>query len=107
ASVYYHGPERSAPAVSKITHIGVDADTGVPGVVLVGAQLLVVLVQRHRHRPRAEGHSMAEEGAQRPSGDSLHERMGHIIGAQATVAEVDRGRVVERGVATRHPTPCQ
>src|SRR5207244_12485132 len=107
ACVYYHGPERSAPCVGIITHISVDADTGLPVVGLIGDQLLVVLVQRHRHRPGAEGHTMAVEGAQRPSGDSLHERMGHIIGAQATVAEVDRGRVVEWGVSPRHSTPVQ
>src|SRR5438876_1999103 len=50
---------------------------------------------------------MAVEGAQRPSGDSLHERMGHIKSAQATVGEVDRSRVVEWCVPTRHPTPVQ
>ena len=33
---------------------------------------------------------MAEKGAQRPSGDPLHQRVGRIVGAQATVDEVGR-----------------
>jgi len=49
---------------------------------------------------------MAEERAQRPSGDSLHERMAHIKGAEATGAEVGRASV-ERRVPTSYPAPVQ
>lgn len=49
---------------------------------------------------------MAEEGAQRPSGDALHQRVARIVGAQATGAEVGRTRV-ERGITTRYPAPVQ
>ncbi|PYK66607.1 MAG: hypothetical protein DME50_04915 [Verrucomicrobia bacterium] len=75
-------------------------------VGLVRTQLLIVLIQRDRHRARAQGESMAEEGAQRPSGDALHQRVGRIIGAQATGGEVGRADV-EGCVPTGHPAPVQ
>jgi hypothetical protein len=49
---------------------------------------------------------MAEEGAQRPSGDVLHQRVSRIVGTQATVGEVGRSHV-EWTVSTRYPAPVQ
>jgi hypothetical protein len=49
---------------------------------------------------------MAEEGAQRPSGDVLHQRVSRIVGAQAIVAKVGRAHV-EWTVTTRYPAPVQ
>ena len=77
-----------------------------PIVGLVRTQLLTVLIQRDRYRPRTQGESMPEEGAQRPSGDPLHQRVARIVGAQATGGEVGRAHV-ERRVPTRYPAPRQ
>ena len=78
-----------------------------PGVVLVGAQMLVVLVLRHRYRPGAEGKSMAVKGAQRSRRDACHQRVARIEAAQATGVEVDRAPLDEWAVPTRLPAPFQ
>src|SRR5206468_5163567 len=88
------------------TKVGVYPYARMPVVGLVRTQLLIVLIQRDRHRPRTQSESMPEEGAQRPSGDALHQRVARIVGAKATVGEVGRARV-ERGVPTSYPAPRQ
>jgi hypothetical protein len=50
---------------------------------------------------------MAEEGAQRPGVDALHQWVGRIVHAQATVAEVGRAPGDEWCVPIGYPTPVQ
>ena len=50
---------------------------------------------------------MAVEGAQRPCGDALHQRVVRIVGAQATVGEVDRPALDKWAVSARLPAPLQ
>src|SRR5437773_954503 len=92
ACIHYYTPERSSPLGVNITDVGVYPYARMPVVGLVRTQLLTVLVHRDRHRARAQGESMAKEGAQRPSGDSLHQRVARIVGAQTTGVEVGRAR---------------
>ena len=77
-------PERSREVHGVLAEVGVYPYAGMPVVGFIRTQLLIVLIHRDRYRPRTQGESMAEEGAQRPSGDALHQRVGRIVGAQAT-----------------------
>ncbi len=78
-----------------------------PVVDVVSAQVLGVLVLRHRHRPGSQGESMAEESTQGPGVDALHQRVGGIVGTEATVVEVDRATGVDWCVPIGYPTPVQ
>src|SRR5215471_16516741 len=75
-------------------------------VNLESDQLLAVLVQRHRLRPAAQREGVAEEGAQRPGTDTLHQGMSVIEIAQATGGEIGRADI-EWCVPTGHPPPVK
>ena len=76
-------------------------------VGLIRTQLRMILIHRDPHRARTQGGKLAGQGAQRPRGDALHQRVGRIVVAQATGDGEGRGRADERRVTTRYPAPVQ